>query len=119
MYSRRHTATILTCTLTALAMNKQVMRVRDSLSLEWARLCYNGFWFAPEMELVKNAMNFASKVSSYSYAVVRCNALTGQCEAICSSVKVEYCVVVKVVRKSYYDSCSSSKKQHSELLIRT
>jgi argininosuccinate synthase len=42
---------------------QQVMRVRDSLSLEWARLCYNGFWFAPEMELVKNAMNFASKVS--------------------------------------------------------
>lgn len=52
------------CTLYALpcVITLQVVRIRDQLSLEWARLCYNGFWFAPEMELIKNAMTFASKV---------------------------------------------------------
>eukprot|EP00611_Tribonema_gayanum_P023111 TRINITY_DN4801_c1_g1_i1.p1 TRINITY_DN4801_c1_g1~~TRINITY_DN4801_c1_g1_i1.p1 ORF type:complete len:446 (-),score=194.89 TRINITY_DN4801_c1_g1_i1:132-1418(-) len=47
--------------LEGLCLDREVVRVRDTLSLEWARLCYNGFWFAPEMELVKNAMSFASK----------------------------------------------------------
>ena len=26
-------------------MNREVMRIRDLMSVEWARLCYNGFWF--------------------------------------------------------------------------
>jgi argininosuccinate synthase len=53
--------------------------VRDTLSLEWARLCYNGFWFAPEMELVKNAMNFASKVSKHIHSAVH---LSIQCHRV-------------------------------------
>merc|ERR1712127_60436 len=33
----------------------------DMMSSEFSRLCYNGFWFAPEMELVMNSLEFAQK----------------------------------------------------------
>ncbi|CAN0395884.1 unnamed protein product, partial [Laminaria digitata] len=44
-----------------LCLTWQVVRVRDMLSEEFARLCYNGFWYAPEMELVKHAIDFSQR----------------------------------------------------------
>lgn len=44
-----------------ITMDREVMRIRDGLSAEFARLCYNGFWFAPEMEMVKHSMEFAQR----------------------------------------------------------
>ena len=35
----------------------KVMRIRDTLSAEFSRLCYYGFWYAPEMELVMKRYN--------------------------------------------------------------
>jgi argininosuccinate synthase len=39
----------------------QVMRIRDTLSAEFSRLCYYGFWYAPEMELVMNSIDFSQR----------------------------------------------------------
>lgn len=45
--------------LEGITLDREVVRIRDMLSAEFSRLCYYGFWFAPEMELVKNSINFA------------------------------------------------------------
>ncbi|CAM9868054.1 unnamed protein product [Ascophyllum nodosum] len=47
--------------LEGICVDKEVLRVRDMLSAEFSRLCYNGFWYAPEMELVKHAINFSQR----------------------------------------------------------
>ncbi|CEG38287.1 argininosuccinate synthase [Plasmopara halstedii] len=36
--------------LEGLCMDREVMKVRDSLSAKFAEFCYNGFWFSPEMD---------------------------------------------------------------------
>ena len=38
--------------LEGITMDREVMRIRDTLSLKIAELIYNGFWFSPEMELL-------------------------------------------------------------------
>ncbi len=44
-----------------LTVDREVLRLKRHLSDEWSQLCYNGFWFSPEMGLVKNAMAYSSK----------------------------------------------------------
>ncbi len=38
------------------AMDREVMRLRDMLSATFAKLIYNGFWFSPEMDFLAAAM---------------------------------------------------------------
>jgi len=40
-----------------IAMDREVMRIRDMLSPKFAELVYNGFWFAPEMDFLLAAMS--------------------------------------------------------------
>lgn len=40
----------------SITMDREVMRIRDMLSLKMADLIYNGFWFSPEMEFVIHAI---------------------------------------------------------------
>jgi argininosuccinate synthase len=40
-----------------IAMDREVMRLRDMLSAKFAELIYNGFWFSPEMEFLLAAIN--------------------------------------------------------------
>lgn len=47
--------------LEGITMDREVLRIRDLLAKEWATLCYNGFWYAPEMELVMNSVDFSQK----------------------------------------------------------
>jgi argininosuccinate synthase len=47
--------------LEGITMDREVMRIRDTMSAEFARLCYNGFWYAPEMELVMNSIDFSQR----------------------------------------------------------
>jgi argininosuccinate synthase len=47
--------------LEGITMDREVMRIRDSLSSEFARLCYYGFWYAPEMELIMNSIEFSQR----------------------------------------------------------
>ena len=44
-----------------ICMDREVKRLTEMMGNEFARLCYNGFWFAPEMNLVRNSIDFAQK----------------------------------------------------------
>ena len=48
--------------LEGICMDREVMRIRDILAAEFARLCYNGFWYAPEMDLIMNSIEFSQKM---------------------------------------------------------
>jgi argininosuccinate synthase len=41
--------------LEGIAMDREVLRLRDSLSPKFTELIYNGFWFSPEMDFIKAA----------------------------------------------------------------
>jgi len=43
--------------LEGIAMDKEVMHLRDMLMPKFAELIYNGFWFSPEMDFIMCAMN--------------------------------------------------------------
>ncbi len=43
--------------LEGLAMDKEVMHLRDMLMPKVAELIYNGFWFSPEMDFLMSAIN--------------------------------------------------------------
>ena len=42
-------------------MDREVMNLRDTLSLKVAELIYNGFWFSPEFELLMHTMDKAQE----------------------------------------------------------
>jgi argininosuccinate synthase len=41
--------------LEGIAMDREVLRLRDMLSPHYAKLIYNGFWFSPEMDFIQAA----------------------------------------------------------------
>mmetsp|Transcript_5748 Transcript_5748/g.10314 ORF Transcript_5748/g.10314 Transcript_5748/m.10314 type:complete len:426 (-) Transcript_5748:578-1855(-) len=45
-----------------IAMDREVMRLRDMLSPKFAELVYNGFWYAPEMDFLLAAMHKAQEL---------------------------------------------------------
>jgi len=47
--------------LEGMCVDREVLRIRDKLSQEFSILCYNGFWFAPEMDLVMNSVDFSQR----------------------------------------------------------
>lgn len=47
--------------LEGICMDREVKRITEGLANEFARLCYNGFWFAPEMELIRNSIDFSQR----------------------------------------------------------
>lgn len=44
-----------------LVMDREVMRIRDTLSLKVAELIYNGFWFSPEFEFLMKCIDESQK----------------------------------------------------------
>jgi argininosuccinate synthase len=40
-----------------IAMDREVMRLRNMLSPVFAEIVYNGFWFSPEMEFLRAAID--------------------------------------------------------------
>jgi len=40
-----------------IAMDREVMRLRDMFSQKFAELVYNGFWFSPEMDFLRSAID--------------------------------------------------------------
>eukprot|EP00172_Hildenbrandia_rubra_P004621 Plantae.Rhodophyta-Hildenbrandia_rubra.ctg9700.p1 GENE.Plantae.Rhodophyta-Hildenbrandia_rubra.ctg9700~~Plantae.Rhodophyta-Hildenbrandia_rubra.ctg9700.p1 ORF type:complete len:452 (+),score=85.18 Plantae.Rhodophyta-Hildenbrandia_rubra.ctg9700:115-1470(+) len=53
-------ATILRCAhldVEGIAMDREVMRLRDMMSPKFAELVYNGFWFSPEMDFLLAAIS--------------------------------------------------------------
>jgi argininosuccinate synthase len=47
--------------LEGICMDREVKRITEGLANEFSRLCYNGFWFAPEMELIRNSIDFSQR----------------------------------------------------------
>lgn len=47
--------------LEGICMDREVKRLAEMFGGEFARLCYNGFWFAPEMDLVRNSIDFSQR----------------------------------------------------------
>ena len=43
-------------------MDREVLRLRDSLSPKFTELIYNGFWFSPEMEFIRAAFAKAQEL---------------------------------------------------------
>ena len=62
--------------LETITMDREVLRVRDSLILRYAELIYNGFWFSPERELLQKTMDECQKTVS---GVVRMKLYKGNC----------------------------------------
>ena len=48
--------------LEGLVMDREVMKIRDKLSIDVAHMIYNGFWFAPEFDFLMNTMDNAQQV---------------------------------------------------------
>jgi len=44
-----------------ITMDKEVKKLRDTMSLKMAETIYNGFWFSPEMAIMMNFMNDCQK----------------------------------------------------------
>jgi argininosuccinate synthase len=48
--------------LEGMAMDREVLRLRDMLSPRFAELIYNGFWFSPEMDFIQAAFHQSEKL---------------------------------------------------------
>ena len=48
--------------LEGIAMDREVLRLRDSLSPKFTELIYNGFWFSPEMDFIRAAFAQSEKL---------------------------------------------------------
>jgi len=46
----------------SIAMDREVMRLRDMLSTKLAEIIYNGFWFSPEMDFLMAAIDRSQEV---------------------------------------------------------
>mmetsp|Transcript_25668 Transcript_25668/g.61682 ORF Transcript_25668/g.61682 Transcript_25668/m.61682 type:complete len:419 (+) Transcript_25668:164-1420(+) len=47
--------------LEGICMDREVKRISEGLASEFARLCYNGFWFAPEMDLIRHSVTYSQR----------------------------------------------------------
>jgi argininosuccinate synthase len=47
--------------LETITLDREVMKIRDSLVPRYSELIYNGFWFSPEMELLQKTMDEAQR----------------------------------------------------------
>ncbi len=62
--------------LESITMDREVLRIRDSLVPRYSELIYNGFWFAPERELLQKTMDETQKTVN---GTVRLKLYKGNC----------------------------------------
>jgi argininosuccinate synthase len=62
--------------LETITLDREVMRIRDGLIPEYARLIYNGFWFSPEMEMLQQTMDASQQTVN---GTVRLKLYKGNC----------------------------------------
>ena len=65
--------------LESITLDREVMKIRNSLVPRYAELVYNGFWFSPERELLQVTMDEAQKSVN---GVVRMKLYKGNCVAV-------------------------------------
>jgi argininosuccinate synthase len=63
----------------SITMDREVMHLRDSLIPKYAEMIYNGFWFAPERELLQTMIDETQKNVS---GVVRLELYKGSCRVL-------------------------------------
>jgi len=71
--------TVLRCAhrdLETITLDREVLRIRDSLVNRYAELIYNGFWFSPERELLQKTMDETQKTVN---GTVRLKLYKGNC----------------------------------------
>ena len=62
--------------LETITLDREVMRIRDSLIPRYSELIYNGFWFSPERELLQTTMDATQKTVN---GTVRLKLYKGNC----------------------------------------
>jgi len=62
--------------LETITLDREVMRIRDSLVARYSELVYNGFWFSPEMRLLQKTMDDTQTTVS---GTVRLKLYKGNC----------------------------------------
>ncbi|MBU0910728.1 MAG: argininosuccinate synthase [Proteobacteria bacterium] len=65
--------------LETITLDREVMKIRDSLVPRYSELIYNGFWFSPEMKLLQKTMDTAQETVS---GVVRLKLFKGNCTPV-------------------------------------
>jgi len=63
----------------SLAMDREVMMMRDSLMPKYAQLAYNGFWYAPEMEVLQKFIDETQKPVT---GTARMKLYKGNCDVV-------------------------------------
>jgi argininosuccinate synthase len=62
-----------------ITMDREVMRVRDTLIPEYARLVYAGYWFSPEREMIQALIDESQRTVN---GVARIKLYKGHCRAV-------------------------------------
>ncbi len=62
--------------LETITLDREVMKIRDSLVPKYSELVYNGFWFSPEMQLMQKTMDDCQQTVN---GVVRLKLYKGNC----------------------------------------
>jgi len=62
-----------------ITMDREVMRVRDSLIPEYARMVYAGYWFSPEREMLQSLIDESQKCVN---GVARVKLYKGHCRTV-------------------------------------
>jgi argininosuccinate synthase len=65
--------------LETITLDREVLRIRDSLVPRYAELVYNGFWFSPEMRLLQKTMDETQQTVN---GVVRLKLYKGNCTPV-------------------------------------
>lgn len=65
--------------LETITLDREVMKIRDSLIPRYSELIYNGFWFSPERELLQVTMDAAQKTVN---GTVRMKLYKGNCFSV-------------------------------------
>src|SRR4030095_2685752 len=63
----------------SITLDREVIRLRDSLIPQYAAMIYNGFWFAPERELLQNMIDDSQQKVS---GVARLKLYKGNCDVV-------------------------------------
>jgi len=65
--------------LESITLDREVVHLRDSLVPQYARLIYNGFWFAPEMRILQGMMD---QIQAGVQGTVRLGLYKGNCRVL-------------------------------------
>jgi argininosuccinate synthase len=63
----------------SITLDREVMRLRDSLVPEYSRMIYNGFWYSPEMKYLQNIMDLSQ---DGVWGTARLKLYKGNCQVI-------------------------------------